>query len=442
MNEIYLLVTAIACLCSIAYIWHGYRDPLHPLIAIGVLFFAGYVIMPYMAINDENVQNLIDPDKFETVLLVNLLLVSSFIAGCLWQTARIHPRAETTHWHERLEYFKLRSDSISKLVVLLGAYAHFGYWLGIINVGGFVAAYSRHKGGGAVASGYLGDASLAAYPAALLYAVSRSGKSKGLVDLIIVVILLLPNILHGTFGGRRGPLFIVLVVLAVCALLLRGRPVRMNSIVATAIAGMLAVTFIGSQRSFLYLGSGESVDFNAYFESLTEELASTGGTFVTASGTILTSLETGKHPYGRSYLVNYVIRPIPRQLMDKTSLYEWARSDSIDLYDWLSVMGWLPQAGYATGFVADLFSEFRWWSLISAFFFGALPGFIWVQHIRRGGVWLLELALVMSLVIYLPFQSVSAFLQRFLFVGIILLIGWRVFVQNKNTKMQEPLQSR
>jgi len=140
-------------------------------------------------------------------------------------------------------------------------------------------------------------------------------------------------------------------------------------------------------------------------------------------------MDTDKYLWGRRSLANYIVRPIPRIILpDKDSIYEWSMVGGPDLSDWRVVLGWKPQAGFATGFVADLFSEYSWWGVIAAFFYGALPGLVWRRAQTEGGIWFVQLGLVLILAIYVPSQSVSAFLQRFLFMSILTWLAWRMFL--------------
>lgn len=425
-----IFLTASVCLGTMALIWFRYKETIHPVLIIAPLMFGGYAWTPFMGILEDSLSPLIDDERLTIVLVVNLCFISAYFAGCLWQTNKIPRSAVHSSLDEMLAFMRRLRPKVTKLAVLLAAYAHFGYWTGVLRVGGFMSAFSQAKGGGHTGVGYLDESMLAGFPAAIAYAASQSGRGRLLRRMFWCAMMMLPGLIQGTFGGRRGPLFLSLMTLLLCWSLLKGKWPSIKALaVATAVCS-LAVLFWGSQRQHVYLGSTEEMDVDRFLESIQEERGSEGGTFTSGAALITTCMERGRYNWGSRYLVTYVVRPIPRQLFaDKQEIYDWGTSGAPDAYDFYGVMGWEPLAGYATGFVADLFVEFSWGGVIVAFFYGALVGYVWRRARLLGGLWLLELCLTMILSIYIPTQSVSAFFQRFLLASGFCWIGWQFILQ-------------
>ena len=133
----------------------------------------------------------------------------------------------------------------------LAAYAY-----GIVNVGGFVAAFSRVKGGGETGSGYIGEAANLGLVAAALVALSRYREGWTQGTLILLLMGLLPNLVQGTFGGRRGPLFLSLTGIGPClAHHTTSAPAPANSVLRSRWCVPLGRACVRRSGSFLYLGS-------------------------------------------------------------------------------------------------------------------------------------------------------------------------------------------
>ena len=94
---------------------------------------------------------------------------------------------------------QLHAIALTLGIVGLGCYAY-----GIVNVGGFVTVYSRFKGGGYATSGYVAEATNLGLVSAMMIALSQFRRGLTGESLLVLVIGLLPNLLQGTFGGRRG----------------------------------------------------------------------------------------------------------------------------------------------------------------------------------------------------------------------------------------------
>jgi oligosaccharide repeat unit polymerase len=424
--DVLFLITGLLCLGAFFWAWHRFHDPFHPAIVVCPLLFVAYVWTPLSGVRDESIFGLLSVEQLSVVLSTNALFIAAYLTGCLWFSVGKGHRRMLTPIARQQVFLNLQRQRIEIIVAVAAVYAHIGYWIGIRNAGGFAAAYGSAKGGGAVSSGYLGDAPLAAYPAFLLFGLSRHGKRLTLTDVLIGLVILAPNLIQGTLGARRGPLFITIITMVVGYFFAQGRrPSVKAMVIATSIAAG-AVVFIGAQRSVIYYGSQEKFDFSKIFSSMEEEHAGTGGTFTVGAGSILTGIETDKYYWGRRYLVIYLIRPIPRQFFeDKESVYSWAMAGGATDTDFVETMHWIPLRGSATGFVADLFAEFSWFGVVAAFFYGALPGMVWRRAFTEGGIWLVELGLALTLMVYVPSQSVSAFLQRFLFAGVSIWVAWR-----------------
>ena len=135
--------------------------------------------------------------------------------------------------------------NLQRIAILLATVGLAAYAYGILNVGGFVAAFSRVKGGGETGSGYINEAMNLGLVTAALVALSRYRRRWTQGTLTLLFLGLLPNLVQGTFGGRRGPLFLSLMGLVLAWLITRPRRPRL-------LAAVPALSLVCASRSRLY----------------------------------------------------------------------------------------------------------------------------------------------------------------------------------------------
>ena len=441
--EFLIGVTGVILVAGAVFAYHRTTDILHVLLFLGPMFFYATVVDPW------TVKPLLDRFFVEQsdvilVLVLNLLGVAALVAGALHEPpvpgGNRHARRRSLQDHERRQ---LRLVGAVLSVVAVAAYAS-----GIVNSGGFVAAFSQAKGGGQSESGYIGEAMNLGLVGAVMAALSQYRRRWNGATFAIAALGLLPNLIQGTFGGRRGPLFLALA----CALLtwIVTRPRRPSLwVVASALACvLLSVVFIGSQRKHLYLGSEQAeVRWEQFFQTWQpEELAAEGNNFLYATGFVVATRHSGEYTWGRKLAVNLLVRPIPRQLwptkyQDTGATWvtnEYPGLGHLTLDDWVDGVGWIPLAGSAGLSISDLFGEFGWGAIIAMYLIGR--GFSWLRFLRstRGGVWELVYLEALTLSIYLATQSFSAFYHRFLILAIPTIIVWKLLVKRPSQRPVVP----
>jgi len=253
-----------------------------------------------------------------------------------------------------------------------------------------------------------------------------------------------PGLIHGTFGGRRGPLFITLCALFFAWILARWRLPKWRTIGLVMLAIVAAVVFIQSQRRKVYLGSENKVDVNRFVELVRAPELSEGDNFVFSAGDILVTHETEFFHWGRTFVMNYVVRPVPKQLWPSKYddaaeyLYGGGQTDLSDA-DWLRTVGWIPLSGSASNLVADLYAEFSWGAILGCWLLGRFIGVTWRNFRVRGGFWVFMYMCVGILSVYLPTQSFSAFFHRFLYMNIVTYLLWRYWMHPRD-RMARPLR--
>jgi hypothetical protein len=242
------------------------------------LFLYSTVLEPWLVRNQLD-RFFADREDVEVVLYLYLLSVAALVIGVLHRT---HTRraGEQGRVPIRLrDRMHLQRIAIWLATVGLAAYAY-----GILNVGGFVAAFSRIKGGGETGSGYINEAMNLGLVAAALVALSRYRRGWTQGTLILLFLGLLPNLVQGTFGGRRGPLFLALTALMVAWLITRPQRPRLLALGCALVCVCLSVAGVWSQRKLLYLGSDEEANWGAFQTTLSQEEIDEGSNFVYGAG--------------------------------------------------------------------------------------------------------------------------------------------------------------
>jgi oligosaccharide repeat unit polymerase len=323
---------------------------------------------------------------------------------------------------------------IYTLGIIFGLLSVGAYWYTLENVGGFVAAYSKAKGGGHAESGYIGEAALLSFPAIMLLAIARSGLRIRIQDIALALLFAMPHLLQGTFGGRRGPIFLILCVLFLAWYTAKGKsPTLKEAVIGVGAVGV-AVLLVWSQRQHLYLGAEEAEFQSSEFaDRLLGEDLNEGNTFVAGAATIITADRFENFYWGYRYFVTFVVRPIPKQLwptkyddMGADWLYRYGDEEREIRY-WEALGFRLPD-GTAPGSIADGYLELSWGVVPLFFMIGLFYGYVWRRHRADGGFWTILLVVMLILSIYLATQSVTAWGHRLFYIGLTTFLVWKYWL--------------
>jgi hypothetical protein len=357
--------------------------------------------------------------------------MSLFAAGCLCNVVNVrHARHAAARSNSPVAR---RRMVVIAWVLGLVALASFAYVTS--SAGGLLAAYGRSKGGGEAASGYIGEAPLLALPAIVLLFLAWRGQRLTTGRLALVLVFASPHLIHGLLGARRGPTFLILGALMASGYLVSSRRPRLASVVGGLLVLGSVVLFLFANRPHIYIGSspGENVRLTA--DSLLTSQIREGEDWTYSTGLILTSSYHGEHLWGRRLLTVLLVRPIPKQLWP-TKYHDvgmgWMETGEdmggLSDSDWVGAVGWRPQRGSAAGFIASLFHEFSYAGLIACYSLGWLYSYLWRKSVQLGGMWAMLYIFAAILSVYIPTQSVTAWLHRFLIMSIPTVILWRRFV--------------
>src|SRR5262249_12646939 len=152
------------------------RDALHPAILMAPPLMFVYCASPILLNSNGGLLYFFSSGELGYVALVYLLTIIALYAGLLHAVGQSSSLRLRDAFRIQFSLTHERRKKILQLSIVLGVVAVGAFWYMIYNVGGFVAAYSGSKGGGWADSGYIGEAPTLAYPAILLWAISRQGK--------------------------------------------------------------------------------------------------------------------------------------------------------------------------------------------------------------------------------------------------------------------------
>lgn len=438
MFEFVVIATGLVSASLGLYAFSRARDATHPATFTSPLFLFFYCVWPLIINRPGGLPDYFTIAELEYVSVMYLLSIGALYLGMINFPKGVPHRGELQRLRQNSLFAIQLTPSVRKrlftLGVFLGIIAIAAYWYSIVNTGGFVDAFSRPKGGGRVASGYVGEAPLLGYPAIALVALARQRRRFRLADMVLVLLLASPHLIQGVFGGRRGPLFLILAMLFIAWFIFRGtRPSLKQGVIGVGVVS-IAVLLVWSQRQYLYLGSGGEFEISRVMERVDPDDIGTGDEYLAGVATVITADEVDNFYWGYRYFVTFVIRPIPRQLwptkyedVGADWLYRYGDDEREERY--LHAVGFTLLAGSSTGYVADVYYEFAWGVVLVSFLLGRLLSMLWTRHRTRGGLWTILFLEALILSIYLPTQSLTAFMHRMLFMGITTYLAWRYWIQ-------------
>jgi hypothetical protein len=135
----------------------------------------------------------------------------------------------------------------------------------------------------------------------------------------------------------------------------------------------------------------------------------------------------GAFYWGQRYLAQIVVRPIPSSIWpDKYDDFGVGelRHNAGTAEGLNETLGWEGAHGAAPGIIADLWLEFRWFSVAALFVIGRIYGVAWRNACLRGGPWVGQYIILAALSVYLVMQTMEAVVFRLLLMSIPIWLSW------------------
>ena len=418
--ELLVAATFLIALAGAFIAYDGSRDVFHPLIFIGPMFAFIYGWMPIKLLRSDDVFTFFDSAQIIQVQTINLLGVSAFVIGCLAAGVR-----KPKHLSMPIEQ---PFEAARKLVIGAAIAGGLGLvaWLTlIIGSGGPSQAFSTAYNGGWDDSGYIRDGSILLLAGVLLVLAAIGIDRLRAVYVMLIGLFTLPWLIQAILTSRRGPTFALFTVLGMGWFLNRG---KRPPIVATCLAGLALgwlVLFLVTNRSQIYLGS--DMNFTTDVSAITET-PNTGNEYIYGSGSLLAAQRQEKHFWGRRYLAQLLVRPIPSSIWPTKYedfgvpelLHNAGTGEGI-----ADTMGWRGADGSAPGIVADLWVECSWLAIPVLALFGWCFGQCWRKAVASGGVWIAQYAILSALSLYLVMQTMEAVIFRLALLSIPVWFVWK-----------------
>jgi hypothetical protein len=367
MIWIAFLVLVFTIVASAASLRSSRGDALGiPLVALGTFTFL-YIIQPIQLIRTDAMALFLSNWQVAKAVFIPAIMLACFMWGWL-HPGRIKSR-EGGVWDPRTIWrFGFGAACLGAIL----------YVIFLERSGGVVQAFSQAHGG-AMAwtenTAYLYDGPWLMLSGSVMMFLgtqsSRRARWRTLAPYAFLVLFLFTAI----FTGGRGPIFAVVTAYFVGISIARRRNVSMwqaTRVLAIAGAGVFLML---AYRNVLHLGPetpGSSPTMDAAFNDIAgateydKEHDTASQEFLFHAAVIDTVDQTGKLEYGISWLVFFVINPIPRVLWPEKANPQWIGINWEDIKENTSIS---IAPGSATGIVADLYSRFQ---LFSAIFFLAL----------------------------------------------------------------------
>lgn len=432
MFELATGLIGLVVVAGVCWSLFGVRDTLHPLTYLMPMSGFLYIYMPIQLYRNGDLASLFTAAELNFIQSLNLLCVLFLALGVI-AGGRALRRTEGKTDTYRLLASPQHLTSVYRLGILFGLFGFLLYVYQISNVGGFIEAYDNPKGGGYAASGYLRDLKLLVIPGILFLYISQIRRKAKLGEILLIMLFSSPLLLHGLLSARRGPTFLALAALIGGWYLARNRrPGAIQVLTGGGIIGLLLLVLV-SFRGEIYLGSdffSQDISTEAVVEkALANRAKSTyENEFIYGTYVVHNVRSEGYFYYGRRYLTQIFIRPIPSQVWpDKykdTGMEAMLENAGILGPKGLDAHPHIPP-GAAPGFAASAFVEFWWGALAFVFFIGWLYGTAWRYSLVRGGIWTLLYTCLMTLSAYFIAQSFLAVLFRVLIMCLPAAVVWR-----------------
>ena len=394
--------------------------------------------MPLSLTKDDLLFQYVTESQAEFCQTLALLGILGLMIGCLSGAA-----ARAGHTAEQYS-FGYSWQTLQKGAYILGAIGFACWAITIRGAGGFSGAFGQADGAGWSDFGYVREGVFLLIAALMLLLTPQSFRHRDKKWYIALIVFTIPWLMQGLLGARRGPTFVITCTLGMSWYLARGRRPPLVLLLGAGAALGALMLFLVTNRGKIYLGS----DFSGMKTDITETVtkADESNEYVFGIGCIETARLTNHYFWGRRYLAEILVRPIPHQLWenkyDDFGVGELTRNAGVGSPQMMmAVMGWRAAPGAAAAMIADLWVEFTCLLVPVLFVIGYLYGRIFNRATDEGGPWNSQNTILSILAVYLVTQSGEAVIFRFFLLTIPTWLVWRQarYYAIPEQLMEEPL---
>ena len=302
-----LLVWATGAMCAgaMALAWLRYRDPFHPLILIAPMFAFLYVYMPIRFYESKDLLLFLTEEQAVFVQSVILLSLGAFLIGCfIGSSSTAIPAIDP-----KIRYSR---EVLHKGAYWIGGAGLLCWAITIKGAGGFSAAFGHEYGMGWSEFGFVREGIYLLIAALLLLLSPHGFAPKSRVWQLWVAALAAPWVIQGLLGARRGPTMVIVLTLVMGWYLARGTRPPLSLVLGGGAALGVLVLFLVTNRANIHLNADvKELDVSKVDDFFKPDPANE---YIFGAGCMITSHQTGYFFWGKRYLAQVTVRPIPRQI--------------------------------------------------------------------------------------------------------------------------------
>ncbi len=412
--------------------WARWRDVFHPTVfCVPQLLFL-YVAFPAYGLATDEFEFLSRAgywEELEKFQVIADVMCMALVGGIWWGCRRMHSAGRPIG--------EENPQAIFVIALLFGVVGLAAWVVGIVNVGGFSVAYGRAYGGGWDDSGYVREAAQFGFVAVPLLILSRRNSEMRMHHWGLAFVFLIPLLVQGFLGARRGPTFLAITGVAASYILaFRPRIPFIVVLAAGAAVGTLLLWLVAN-RDAIYLGSEKALDGSV--SRMMENWS--GNEYLFSSAIVRYVNETGETFGGLRILAHMAGRIVPAALWptkyaDVTAALglniDLTQEAGLPIERIAAVTGWKIAVGAAPGLVGDFWMEFGISAPLAAFAVGALYGKLWSAS-RIDASIQPSYAMLAALSIYLLTQTIEAWMFRALLFGLPALLVLKLLSKHRKS---------
>lgn len=407
------------CLGALLLAHLRFRDPFHPLVLMMPMFAFLYAYMPQRLAATGDLFLYITAEQGVFVQTVILLSVGSLVVGCFVGSSTAKPQERRA--------FTYSQATLHKGAYWIGGAGLICWFITIRGAGGITRAFGHAYGMGWSDYGFVREGIYLLIVALLLMLSPHGWAPKDKMWRASILLFSSPWLLQGLLGARRGPTFVIVLTLVMSYYLARGKRPNLTTVLAGgALLGFL-ILFLVTNRRHIYIGG----DFDSMRVGAVSEFfeADEANEYIFGAGCIITSHQTGYYFWGKRYLAQVTVRPIPRQLWPNKyvdfGVPELEQNAGVAGPGLVSIMGWSEVPGAAAAAVADLWVELSWLSLALMGIIGWGYGYVWRRALYQREWWTTLYMIFALLSIYFITQSGEAVIFRALILTVPARFVWK-----------------
>lgn len=423
MFELLIWTVIAIALIGMLSAYDGSRDVFHPLVFIMPMMIFLYGWMPMKLMGSGSLSQYFDSGQLVFVQTLNVFGVLAFVVGCLAAGCRVRRQVAPVQQLSSLGCTRLRLGAS-----LAGGIGLLCWLISIVNVGGFVNAFSKSYGGGWDDSGYVRDGTLLLLVGVLLMIGVIGSEGLKLINLTLICLFGLPWLTQALLMARRGPTFAILIIVCMGSYLMRNkRPPIAAVVIGGLFLGWFSL-FLVTNRSNIYLGSDSALTTDVSDVTSIVEKPDTGNEYIYGTGSVISTDRRGTYFWMRRYLAQLLVRPIPSAIWP-TKYQDFGVPELLSNAGtgegFAESLGWVGAVGSAPGIIADLWIEVWWFAVPFMAVLGWVYGYLWNRAMRGGAAWKCQYVILAALSMYLVMQTMEAVIFRTLLLSIPSWLAWR-----------------